>query len=54
VGGYSIATALHSSDTHVERNYEWRDLAFTFNVANLDKASFVGMTWLHPEVECLR
>lgn len=53
-GDYSIATAVHTSDTHIGKNYEWRDLAIVFNVVNLDKAIFVGSAWLPPTMECLR
>jgi lipopolysaccharide transport system ATP-binding protein len=49
-GGYSIATALVSSDTHLVNNYEWRDLALLFTVANQDKALFVGTTWAPPSI----
>ena len=51
-GSYSIAAALHTGDTHIESNYEWRDLALVFKVVNLDKESFVGTAWLPPEVKC--
>ncbi len=54
VGSYSIQTALTSSDTHLENNYEWRDLALLFNVINIDKANFVGCAWLHPKIEITR
>jgi lipopolysaccharide transport system ATP-binding protein len=47
-GTYSVATALHTADTHIANNYEWRDLALVFNVVNLDKSNFVGITWLPP------
>jgi lipopolysaccharide transport system ATP-binding protein len=50
LGGYSIATALVSSDTHLVNNYEWRDLALLFTVANQDKALFVGTTWAPPSI----
>lgn len=50
-GTYTIATAVHTSDTHISKNYEWRDLAATFNVINVDKESFVGTAWLPPVVE---
>lgn len=53
-GTYSIATALHTSDTHFSKNYEWKDLAVVFNVVNLDKEEFVGVAWLPPNVECLQ
>ncbi|QLH62987.1 ABC transporter ATP-binding protein [Serratia symbiotica] len=49
-GSYSIQTALVSTDTHLVNNYEWRDLALLFNVVNIDKANFVGLTWLDPKV----
>ena len=51
VGSYSIAVALHSSDTHLEKNYEWRNLALVFNVFNRNKPSFVGVAWLSPTLE---
>lgn len=50
-GTYSIATGLHTTDTHIAKNYEWRDLAFIFNVVNIDQPRFVGVTWLPPELE---
>ncbi len=46
VGSYSVAIALHSGDTHVTKNYEWRDLAAVFNVVNLNKPDSVGTCWL--------
>jgi lipopolysaccharide transport system ATP-binding protein len=49
-GHYSVALALHSRDTHIEKNYEWRDLALVFNVINLDKPEFVGVAWLAPQI----
>jgi lipopolysaccharide transport system ATP-binding protein len=32
VGDYSLSVALHSSDTHIEANYDWWDRALIFNV----------------------
>lgn len=52
VGSYSIAVALHTADTHLNANYEWRDLALVFNVINADKVPFVGSAWIQPTVEC--
>lgn len=52
-GTYSIATALHTTDTHISKNYEWRDLALIFNVVNIEQSRFVGVTWLPPQVELL-
>lgn len=54
VGSYSISVALHTADTHVSQNYEWRDLAVVFSVVNADKQNFVGVSWLPPKMECLR
>lgn len=53
-GTYSVSTALVSSDTHLEHNYEWRDLALIFTVANLDKPTFVGSAWVPPRIEVTR
>ena len=52
IGNYSISVALHDQDTHINNNYEWRDLALVFNVVNFDKDQFVGVAWLPPRVEC--
>ena len=51
-GTYAVSVALHASDTHINKNYEWRDLSLVFNVINSDKSSFVGVAWLPPSVEC--
>ncbi len=50
-GSYSIAVALHANDTHVTDNYEWRDLACMFHVANFNKNEFIGSTWMTPIIE---
>ena len=54
IGSYSVSVALHTADTHVAKNYEWRDLAVVFEVINVDKAYFVGVNWLPPQIECKR
>lgn len=46
VGSYSIAVALHSGDSHILKNYEWRDLAVVFDVVNLNKPDSVGICWV--------
>jgi lipopolysaccharide transport system ATP-binding protein len=51
VGTYSIAIGLHASDSHLDKNYEWRDLALIFDVVNMDKERFVGVAWLPPVLE---
>lgn len=45
-GDYSVATALVSSETHFENNYEWKDYAAMFKVVNVHNILFVGMNWL--------
>ncbi|HDS16967.1 MAG TPA: ABC transporter ATP-binding protein [Proteobacteria bacterium] len=50
-GNYSVAVALHTAETHLGKNYEWKDLAATFNVINFDRESFVGSAWLPPTME---
>lgn len=50
VGSYSFSVALSSTETHLVNNYEWRDLALVFNVANAQHATFVGMSWLPPQI----
>lgn len=54
LGSYSVSTALHVADTHLATNYEWRDQALMFNVVNLNREQFVGVSWMPPQVECQR
>ncbi len=54
LGSYSISTALHVAETHLAANYEWRDLAMMFNVININRSEFVGVSWMPPQVECKR
>ena len=51
VGSYSIAIAAHTGHTHVIDNYEWKDNALVFEVANADKEEFVGTAWIPPKLE---
>lgn len=51
VGSYSVVTALHSGDSHVENNYEWRDIALVFDVINADKQVFQGCNWLDTKID---
>lgn len=53
-GSYSVALALHTADTHVVNNYEWRDRAIVFNVLNINKDNFVGVAWLPTTLESHR
>jgi lipopolysaccharide transport system ATP-binding protein len=53
-GSYSVSTALVSTETHLVNNYEWRELALTFTVANFGHPVFVGSAWMPPQVEVRR
>ncbi len=53
-GSYSVAVALHASDTHVAGNYEWRDRALIFTMINTGQPEFVGTAWLPSAVEFSR
>lgn len=51
-GTYSISVALtRSNRSHVEKNYDWLDLALVFKVVNLSKRHFAGLVWLDARVE---
>lgn len=50
-GSHSISIALHTHDTHLDKNFEWRDQALIFNVVNLSKIPFLGLCWVEPKVE---
>lgn len=54
LGSYSISTALSSTETHLVNNYEWRDLALVFTVANQNRIPFVGVAWVPPHIEVRR
>ena len=51
VGDYSVSTALVSSDTHLENNYEWKDYAMIFKVVNVHNNIFVGLNWLPVNID---
>ena len=53
-GAYSVTTALHTADNHLVDNFEWRDLALLFTVINIHHPSFVGTSWIPPQVHCQR
>jgi lipopolysaccharide transport system ATP-binding protein len=53
-GSYSVSVALHDSETHVTNNYQWKDLALVFTVANLKHPTFVGVAHLPPRIDIAR
>lgn len=50
VGSFSITIALHSHDTHIGTNYEWKDQALLLSVVNTSKNTFTGLCWMEPKV----
>jgi len=53
-GSYSVQTALVGSESHLEHNYEWQDLALVFQVVNVNRDHFAGSAWLPPKIEVWR
>ena len=51
VGSYSIQLALTEGETHIRKNYEWKDNALFFSVINRDKNTFVGLVWNEPVIK---
>jgi lipopolysaccharide transport system ATP-binding protein len=47
-GSYSISVAVHRDENHIDKNYDWQDLAMTFNVINGEHEKFIGVNWLPP------
>lgn len=50
VGNYTVHTALTDRETHLTANYEWREMACLFSVANIDKNHFAGLLWQEPNI----
>lgn len=53
-GSYSVSVALTDADTHLVKNYQWRDLALVFTVANVAHPTFIGSAWVPPRFEVSR
>lgn len=53
-GSYSVTTALTSSETHLEKNFEWSDNLLVFDVINADQFEFIGSSWLQGEFQIRR
>lgn len=49
-GTYSVSVALSDAQDHLGHNYEWRDMALVFSVANMDKQYFIGTSWIPPDI----
>jgi len=44
-GSYSVIISLHSNDSHISGNYDWREKEMIFEIVNVDKYTFVGSQW---------
>jgi lipopolysaccharide transport system ATP-binding protein len=53
-GSYSLSLSLSRFDSHLDKNYEWRDNAMMFHVFNTKQEDFVGSSWLDAKVDVVR
>ena len=51
---YSVSLSLTSQDSHLDKNYEWRDYGLVFHVVNTTRENFVGSTWLNAQISIER
>jgi len=50
IGNYSVSVALANSSTHINKNYDWHDLALLFDVVNANLPFFCGEAYLFIDV----
>lgn len=53
-GNYSVAFSLSRLDSHLDKNYEWRDYGLVFHVVNTQNEDFVGCNWLDAKTKIHR
>ena len=53
-GNYSVALSLSRLDSHLDRNFEWRDYGLVFHVINNRQEDFVGCSWLEAQTSVTR
>lgn len=53
-GNYSVALSLSRLDSHLDRNFEWRDYGLVFHVINNRQEDFVGCSWLNAKSSIVR
>jgi lipopolysaccharide transport system ATP-binding protein len=53
-GDYSLTTAIHSDETHLEHCYDWADRHYLFHVAEDRRKDFYGVARLHPRFDVER
>jgi len=51
VGKYSITTAIHSNENHLDNCSHWIDHATDFEVAGVNGALFIGVCRLEPKIK---
>lgn len=52
-GTYSVSVALTDAQDHLGRNYQWKDTALVFSVANVNHPYFIGCNWMAPTISLL-
>jgi lipopolysaccharide transport system ATP-binding protein len=53
-GNYSVSLSLSRLDSHLDRNFEWRDYGLVFHVINNRHEDFVGSSWLDAQATVTR
>ena len=53
-GNYSVALSLSRLDSHLDRNFEWRDYGLVFHIINNRQEDFVGCSWLGAKTSITR
>lgn len=53
-GSYAVSLSLSREDSHIDKNYEWRDNALMFHVVNTRQENFVGCNWLDATAQISR
>lgn len=53
-GNYSVSLSLSRLDSHMDRNFEWRDYGLVFHVINGRQENFVGCSWLDAKASITR
>jgi lipopolysaccharide transport system ATP-binding protein len=53
-GSYAVTLSLSREDSHIDKNYEWRDNALMLHVFNTGRENFVGCNWLDAKVSIER
>jgi lipopolysaccharide transport system ATP-binding protein len=49
-----VALSLSRLDSHLDRNFEWRDYGLVFHVINNRQEDFVGCSWLQARTSIQR